>query len=210
MIAAATGPSAHQAQHEAQRILAERRFKEAHVPDPLGGVFTAIGDLLTKIGNWIDHGVQSLAGGLPGGTGLLIVIGAALALGLSAWLTARTLRRRAEAAGPGAGTGRAAARPVDPRALERAADDAEQAGDFDAAVRLRFRAGLVRLDRGGRFRVRESTPTREVARALRSPTFDRVAAGFDAVAYGARVPGAEDARLQRSGWRALLDEVGAA
>jgi hypothetical protein len=56
----------------------------------------------------------------------------------------------------------------DPDALERQADDEERAGRFDIALRLRFRAGLLRLDRRGAIRYRPSLTTDEVRRALGS------------------------------------------
>ena len=66
----------------------------------------------------------------------------------------RASRRAAEAA-------TAARRP---RALERRAAEAEAAGDLEAALRLRFRAGLLRLDARGAIDYRPSISTREVRR----------------------------------------------
>ena len=37
----------------------------------------------------------------------------------------------------------------DPAVLEREADEAERGGAFERAVRLRFRAGVLRLDARG-------------------------------------------------------------
>ena len=56
----------------------------------------------------------------------------------------------------------------DPDELERAADDAERDGDLDRALRLRFRAGLLRLGDRGAIRYRPSVTTSEVRRALGS------------------------------------------
>ena len=63
---------------------------------------------------------------------------------------------------------RAAAVPEadDPQALERAAEAAERDGEWERAVRLRFRAGLLRLDRRKVLVYRPSLTTGEVARAL--------------------------------------------
>lgn len=210
MIALAVGdPSAGEARRQAERILAERRFHGSGVPDPLGGVLRRIGDLLEPIGQKITDWVNGLADGMPGGSGLLVTLAAAAALALAAWLANRSLRRRAVVAeGPGTDPS-AADRRLDARSLERAADDAERQGDMDGAVRLRFRAGLTRLDERGSISVRPSTPTRHVARVLQMPEFDRVAAGFDAVAYGGRRAGGEDVALQRTGWDAVLRRAGA-
>jgi hypothetical protein len=207
----AADPTAAEARHAAERILAERRFHGRHIPDPLANVFSWIGDLLTGLGNAITDWINSLASGVPGGSDLVVLIGAGLVLALSAFLAARSLRRRTAAASDASGgDGRAApgARHDDWRSLERAADEAERAGDYESAVRLRFRAGLLRLDERGAVTVTAATTTREVARALRSSEFDRVAAGFDRVAYGGRAPAATDADLQRAGWKQVLATVG--
>ena len=92
---------------------------------------------------------------------------------------ARTRRRRS-AGGDRADDGE------DPDALERAADEAERDGDLDRAVRLRFRAGLLRLGDRGAIRYRPSVTTGEVRRTLDSRRFDDLAGTFEAVTYGGR------------------------
>ena len=61
----------------------------------------------------------------------------------------------------------------DPDALEREADAAERDGDLDRAVRLRFRAGLLRLGDRGAIHYRPSVTTGEVRRTLDSRTVRR-------------------------------------
>ncbi|MCZ7529821.1 MAG: DUF4129 domain-containing protein [Acidimicrobiia bacterium] len=72
----------------------------------------------------------------------------------------------------------------DPSTLESAAVDAEEHGDLDAALRLRFRAGLLRLDAAGAIRFRPSITSGEVARQVRDDDFRHLAVDFDEVAYG--------------------------
>jgi hypothetical protein len=203
----ATDTTAAQARESAQRILSERRFHGGQLPDPLRGVLKAIGDALAAVGRAIDHAISSLLGGSGNGIGLPFVLVAAVVLGISIWLATRSVRRRA-AAGASAEEAAATAGEADAGSLERRADAAEQAGDYASAVRLRFRAGLLRLDERGAVAVTSSTTTREVARALRSRDFDLVAAGFDRVAYGDAEPEPADADLQRSGWRRILETTG--
>ena len=93
---------------------------------------------------------------------------------------------RAACAPPRPSGARAAARDEDPRALDRRADAAEAAGDLEAALRLRFRAGLLRLDARGAIEFRPSISTYEVRRTLHSDDFDALAATFDDVVYGGR------------------------
>ena len=64
--------------------------------------------------------------------------------------------------------------------------------DSTHALRLRFRAGLLRLGDRGAIRYRPSVTTNEVRRVLGSETFDELARTFEAVAYGGR-----DARAAR-------------
>ena len=53
-------------------------------------------------------------------------------------------------------------------------------------MRLRFRAGLLRLDARELIEYRPSLTTGEVAETIVSPTFDRIGADFDEIAYGGR------------------------
>ena len=117
------------------------------------------------------------------------------------WLVARrllTARVQASTAGRQA-RGRGARR--DPRALDRRADAAEAAGDLETALRLRFRAGLLRLDAARRDRFRPSISTYEVRRALHSEDFDALAATFDDVVYGGRPPDRRTSRRPASAGR---------
>ena len=89
---------------------------------------------------------------------------------------------------------------LDPDALERDAERAEAAGDLNLAIRLRFRAGLLRLDRAGAIRYRPSLTSSQVAYTLRSRDFEELAARFDAVAYGGRTADADDVSDARDRW----------
>jgi len=134
-----------------------------------------------------------------------IVLGAVLAL--LAWFVARrflTTRIRASAAQQQA---LAAARDEDPRALEARADAAEAAGDLEAALRLRFRAGLLRLDARGAIDFRPSISTIEVRRRLHDDDFDALAATFDDVVYGGRPPAADDLAAARERWPRVIEDA---
>jgi hypothetical protein len=95
----------------------------------------------------------------------------------------------------------------DPRALEREAERAEREAEWERAVRLRFRAGLLQLDRRRVIAYRPSMTTGEVARAVRSPAFAEVGERFDAIAYGGRPAEREDAEAARRGWETVLAEA---
>ena len=100
-----------------------------------------------------------------------------------------------------------AARSEDPAELERLADEAERRGDLEIALRLRFRAGLLRLGRVQALPLRPSLRTREARRTLRSARFDRLARDFDEVVYGGRPPSEVDVEAARSEWPQVVAEA---
>ena len=171
------------------------------LPQPLKKPLQWLGDRLQPIADWInDRGAV-----VPGGPIALWMILAALVVVAAGSITGTTIRRRALAIE----RARAAALPEadDPHALERTADRAEQDGDFERAVRLRFRAGLLRLDRRHVLVYRPSLTTGEVARAIRAPAFAEVGARFDEIAYGGRPAQREDAEAAKRGWKDVLTQA---
>jgi len=147
----------------AREILRERRFRGTELPRPFTGVLRWLGERLDPVARLID----SIARALPGGRSGLVAL-AGLLLLLAAFALSRRFIRRGAGRSGATGVPRAA-RALDPRALEREADAAEREGRFEAAVRLRMRAGLLRLDAGQVIAYRPSLTTGEVARALGSP-----------------------------------------
>ena len=189
-----------EAQEVARRILAERRFRPPDVPRPLEGFFDPLGRAARDAWETVTEALDDL---LPGPRavvwtvlGVLVVLAAVT---VAAWMSRRRAVRVADTRAAQGGRAR-----VDPREIEAMAAEAERAQDFASAIRLRFRAGLLRLEAAGRIRRAESTTSREVARRLRSPRFDHVAAIFDQVVYGGRAATAADAETSRTGWEALL------
>jgi len=177
---------------EAREVLAEDRF-QTDSPRPLKGFFEWLADLLPDF-DWLD-------GVIPGPPGVTWLALAAL-IGVLAWvLGRRTLTRRID-------TSKAAQAAVatrdDPRTLERLAAEAEAAGEFEKALRLRFRAGLLSLDAHGAIDYRPSISTREVSRKLRSQDFDALALTFDDVVYGGRTAEDADVEEARSRWQEVV------
>jgi len=185
-----------QAREEAQRILAERHFHETELPRPLRGALDWIGERLQPIGDLVDRL-------LPGGDNVVWLVLAAIVLFLAIVFATRLVRLR----GPGADRGRADARGVgtfDAAQLEREADAAELAGDLERALRLRFRAGVLRLMERRQLDDATSSTTGALVRRFPSDAFAAGARSFDEVVYGRREPTPDDARRVREGWQAVL------
>jgi hypothetical protein len=196
--------SAAEARGRAREILSERRFQE---PSRLRPFREPLEWLRDRLRSALEPIVSRVAPHVPGGRSTVWTILALIVVALATVLAARVVRRRtAEAVQrvPAASTG-----PVDPRRLEREADEAEWRGDLERSLRLRFRAGLVRLQRADVLPARDSLTSGEVARRLRSPDFDRVAATFDEVVYGRRPADPADVTSSRAAWSRVLERAAA-
>lgn len=183
------------ARRVAQHILSDRRYRPSPAPRPLRGP-------LQWLGNQINRSFST-----PEATWAFVAVLVVVAA-FVVWVVVRALgRRRALAHVP---TSRAGAADDVENAddLERAADGAERDGDLARAVRLRFRAGLLRLGDRGAIRYRPSVTTGEVRRTLDSRRFDDLAGTFEAVAYGGRPADPPDAEAARKEWPRVLEETG--
>jgi hypothetical protein len=193
------------ARHAATQILAEGRFHQPNVPRPLHGVLSAIGNVLEAPLSGLDSLVNSLAAVFPGGVAGVWALFALLVLLAAVAVTTRLARR----GGLTSSTTSARVAALQSAAeLERLADRAQGDGRLDEAVRLRFRAGLTRLSERDTVLDAPTRPTVEIARALRSPQFDSLAARFDEIAYGSSPATADDVDRQRHDWPQILGAGG--
>jgi len=183
-----------EARREAHRILGERRFHGSKLPQPLHGVLHWLGQKFRFVGRWWDSLAQHVGGQL-----VLWWIVAGIVVALALFFAVRLAKRRTQADRAAVELARAE-RSVDPRELEKLADEAERRGDLEIALRLRFRAGLVRLALADRLPARPSLRTYEARRLLRSPRFDKLARIFDEVVYGRRPAQPADLRIAREEW----------
>lgn len=185
----------------AAEILDDPRFQGSGVPRPLQKPIEWLGDRIEPVIDWInDRGTST-----PGGPLVLWLLLSTAVLLAAGTVTGTTIRRRALAIE----RRRAEAVPAteNPAVLERAADEAEREGNFERAVRLRFRAGLLQLDRRRVLTYRPSLTTGEVARAIHAPAFADVGGRFDEIAYGGRPAERDDAEAARRGWKAVLEQA---
>jgi hypothetical protein len=189
---------------DARRILDGRRFHESSVPRPFHGLLAWLGDRLRGLADkfgWLDDVV-------PGGPSVLWTMLGIVVVVIAAFVARRVGLRRAGIVGELAQRSRRRSA-VDPARLEREAEEAERQGDLERALRLRFRAGLLRLGRAKAIPLRESVTTREVRRALRLEEFDELALGFDEVVYGGRPARAGDLATAKQAWPRVLERMGA-
>jgi hypothetical protein len=190
------------ARRAATDILSDRRFHPRQAPRPFAGFFRRVGELIVDP---IIRFFERIGEHLPsvGSTPWLVLaaIVVVAAVVLTVRLSAGRGRRRfaGERHLPTGEDG------LDPEELERRADEAEHRGDFDTALRLRFKAGLGRLDDAGLVRLRPGLTNAAVSRALRSPGFDALAGDFDEVAYGGRPATTTDVATARSTWPTVLE-----
>ena len=190
------------ARQVAKEILADRRFHPHHGPRPLAGFFRRVGELVVDPVLRFFRAIGDL---LPSvGSPLWLAI-AAVVVVAAAVLTIRLSAGRGRQRFPGAGRRAAGEDGLHPDDLERRAEEAERRGDLDAALRLRFRAGPLRLADAGVVRLRPGLTNAAVSRALRSPRFDELAGDFDEVAYGGRPATEADVATARSGWPAVVE-----
>jgi len=191
------------ARRDAQHILSGRRFQPSSTPRPLKGPLKWLGDHIESALRPVGRVLQRLPVSLW-------IVALLAVLGVIVWLVVRARRQAAVRArtSDGARGARGANAEEDPRELEREADAAEHDGDLDRAIRLRFRAGLLRLGTRGAIRYRPSVTTGEVRRTLGSPRFDDLAGTFEEVTYGGRVAAKPDVDEARREWPRVLEETG--
>jgi hypothetical protein len=191
-----------EARRQAEEILRSPDFRERDTPRPLRGALTWIGERLEPVGrpfravlDWIEQDP------------LAAVIAALVVVALSVLAGVLLARRRGFVLEPGeVGVG-GHGRRESPAQLERRADEAERAGDHELALRLRFLAGLLRLDAAGALTFRPSLTTGAVTRAVRSPALAELAATVDEVVYGRRPATPDDVEAARRGWPEALAEA---
>jgi hypothetical protein len=180
--------------------LAAAAATPSEAPDvALGGEFpeppVAEDDPEPAEGGELDIGIPLwLAGMLALGA---VVAGALVARGVA---SRRVIER--EDAGPGEPDSTPS--PVD---LDAAADAAAARGEFALALRLRFQAGLVRLDSLGAVRLRPSLTAPTAARELGSGTLADLADGYERVVFGGADAGRADDDHAREGWRSVISEA---
>jgi hypothetical protein len=183
----------------AHAILRGRRFRGTGVPRPFHHALVWLGQPLARAYHW-------LGGIVPGGTWDLDVLIAVLVLVIVCIVAWRIAARRSLGLPHDSfdGTTRAV---INPGELERRADEADRAGNPEEAVRLRFRAGMIRLGRARILPARESVTTGEARRILHLVEFDELARAHDEIVFASRPALDRDSIEAREGWPRVLEEA---
>jgi hypothetical protein len=189
----------NEARDAARDILGDRRFRSDPAPRPLRGPLQWLGDRLESV---VDR-IGDILRPVPGLVWLTLGVAAVAVILWRVIIVAR--QRRVSAASTDASRA-ADAIAEDADVLERDAEEAERLGDLERAVRLRFRAGLVRLGDRGAIAYRPSVTTDEVRHVLGSDTFEELAHTFEGVAYGGRPAHKPDVDAARRGWPRVLED----
>lgn len=142
-----------------------------------------------------------------GGPVIMAILVGGVVLAVAALLTFNLGKRRARRVDERIRREHEAARGLDPVSLEQAAESAQARGNHAEALRLLFRAALIRMDRLGLIDLRPGTTSGTVASSLDSSEFDRVATRFDSVVYGGKPASADDVSMVRQMTRSLLEGV---
>jgi hypothetical protein len=203
------------ARQQAKEILSKRPYRTtpSHTPRPLAGVLHAMGRALNaafgRPAQWVYHHLLlQVAHGLTstfGGWWVAVVGVIALVIGVAAGVLIAKRRTRISARQVLSGTFDITA--DDPDDIDRQADAAESAGENETAVRLRFRAGLVRLQRKGIVVNQGAQTSRQLSARLGSPAFDGLARRHELIVYARDGATSADAAAARTDWPRVLVEA---
>jgi hypothetical protein len=197
-----------EAREAARRILDDDRFRPdapAKPPQPFRQPLTWLGEQLQKLFEPLGRFLSETVG-RGGPIGWLLF---ALAITAAVVLIARRLGRRVASRRTDSATEVRRSKRI--AELERLADGAAEAGRWSEAVRLRFRAGILRLEDAGRVTAVERRPNGEIVAALaaRSPAtaLPPLAEQHDRVAYGEQQAGRADHDAAVAAWDRVRAEA---
>ncbi|HMK62466.1 MAG TPA: hypothetical protein VK386_02510 [Acidimicrobiales bacterium] len=200
------------ARHQVEHILARPPYTASNGPRPLAGIFHALGrgldDAFGPVFRWLYHHlVLHIGHGFKWAFGdWWPLVAGALALAVGALAATLVVRRRSriEARHQRGGS---LSSGEEPGALEVEATAADAAGDFERAVRLRFRAGVLRLVRQGSVVDERARTDRQLTVLVSSRTFEQLARSHERIVYGREPAVAEDSSTARQQWPRALAEA---
>jgi hypothetical protein len=188
------------------------KARPSHFPHPLRGFFT-----------WIGHALKFVFGGFFGwlyqhvllkfGHGFSYAFGSAwpYALGVLATVVGvfvgfGVFRRRTRLELTANHPRNVRTSRQDPAELERLAEVAASANDFETAVKLWYQAGVLRLTLHGSITSGATRTDAQLVRELPSSTLVDLANRHAQIVYGKQHATSDDAVRAREGWRVVVDE----
>ncbi len=208
------GGFAASARHQAREILSGSQYQSRPERSfrPLAGVLGAIGRFFDRVfgppWRFLEHHLfHPLSGQLSDVFGnwwpvlvlALVVVGGVLVGRVVIKRRSRPDRQVVERTSP--------LPDQDPDSIDALARQAELDGDLQRAVRLRFRAGVIRLERLGAVDRGPTRTDRQISERLNSSTFDALATDLESIVYGGSAATAEQAADAVSGWRTVTIEA---
>jgi hypothetical protein len=178
-----------------ESILSQERFARSST--------TALERWLDRVGSWLTDRMTTLSGG-NGPNARISLVAVILVLAVVGLAVRVATRRRATVVRRRHTLDRLIEEGADPAELERQAEAAAARADYAESVRLRFIAGILRLDQQGTIRFTKGLTTGEIAGTLANPVFDDLHRDFDRVVYGDELATSNMDDRARAGWDVLV------
>jgi hypothetical protein len=185
-------------------ILDDPRFTSRQSENILNRIGRALSGYVQRAINWFNRTVLGVGEDSTGGRFLFWTIITLIILIGAAFVASRLAKRRSASLAIERSTGRKEQEAESPEALELRAAAALERRQHEEAIRLYYRAGLIRLGRRGAIEYEPSLTSGEVADMIRLAVFDHIAQTFDGVAYGRRTSDADQVTAARADWEKLL------
>jgi hypothetical protein len=195
------------ARQQAHQILSNPPYisPKNSTPRPFAGILHAIGRGLEiafgPMARWVSHHLFAAIGSgfthVFGGWAPVIGIGLTVALGVA--LAFLLVHRRSRIAARS--EGQAMVNPtLDPADLEAQAERLAVGGDYAGSFRLRFEAGLMRLESIGLIAGQRTRTDADLTDHIGSAAFDRLARRHEAITFAAQPASERDDIQARTDW----------
>jgi hypothetical protein len=182
----------------AREILAEDRFQPAETPAavrrPLSWLGQQILDLFSPVGRALKWFFVTMFSSVFSGVIALIIFG------FITFLIVRALQGRRRVQAASSALDAAAGVVTDPNELERQAALAAQNGNFAEAVRLRYVAGLRRLEQDTDVPATIASTNGKLRTEVCVAEFDQLSDDFDFIIYGERLADASHDSNAQQRW----------
>lgn len=189
-----------EARRLAEKILSDRKYKEVRPPNPFERPIAWVGGTVRRLFSAVADFVDKLIPGNARQAWGVIALVAGLATALFV-IQLAVRRQRIRAAGD---VDKLNLSTEDPSELEALAAAAASRSNFGESIRLRFRAGLVRLEQNRRITDPTHQTNGDIYEAVRAEPLLDLQRQFDHVIYGGSEANAQDEVEAVRNWNDLL------